>query len=260
MKRLLLSLTTALALSIVACSSADDALNEAGTEEIGESEDGLSGLSLREIKTFSAPSFATASENRKLFTSASQFSSYFGQKVPAGVDFSKEWLVFYATGPKKTGGYSAKVTRARVEDRELILSTRLEQPGEGCPVTQSLTSPSTLVAIARPVGAKWYRFTRYTKTNKCEVAPALSCAVMLCGPGTQCIEDNGVGECVPSPGCAALTCQVGTYCYEEKGAGQCLPYSSCLNVKCTATTHCVDKPIQCIKAPCPPTAPECVPN
>ena len=167
----------------------------------------------------------------------------------------------------------------------VVTATRLEQPGKTCAVTMALTYPSTLVAFTKPGYAEWLRFTKYTKTNECDVG---SCALIDCLPGTKCVEvageaecqplpgscgtmkctagthcqddASGKGSCIPDLGCASVLCAPGSFCAEDQGFAECKPYSTCANVKCTSTTTCVDLPIQCIKAPCAPTAPQCVPG
>src|SRR6185295_17676097 len=44
-------------------------------------------------------------ESRTLIRSARGYQSLFGHAPPAAVDFSREWVMFYAAGTKPTGGY-----------------------------------------------------------------------------------------------------------------------------------------------------------
>jgi hypothetical protein len=107
-------------------------------------------------------------------------------------------------------------------------------------------------------GGGWTCNQDNTCGYSCGGAPA--CAAMLCGPGTHCVESNGSGQCVPNVSCANVRCAAGTYCSDLNGTVECLSYNTCANVRCAAGTHCVDQPIVCFRAPCPPTAPSCVPN
>ena len=48
-----------------------------------------------------------ATESRALIRSSGGYQSFFGHAAPAAVDFSREWVMFYAAGTKPTGGYEA---------------------------------------------------------------------------------------------------------------------------------------------------------
>ena len=48
-----------------------------------------------------------AKETRTLIRSARGYQAVFGHAPPATVDFSREWVMFYAAGTKPTGGYEA---------------------------------------------------------------------------------------------------------------------------------------------------------
>jgi hypothetical protein len=68
---------------------------------------------------------------------------------------------------------------------------------------------------------------------------------------------------VPKPEvtCTELRCEAGTYCYDGDGQARCIPYATCANTPmlCKVGEHCEDVPIVCVVAPCPPTAPTCMP-
>jgi hypothetical protein len=63
-------------------------------------------------------------------------------------------------------------------------------------------------------------------------------------------------------GCEAIRCAQGFFCDASGPTAQCLPYDTCATRApvCSVSTHCEDLEIDCIKAPCAPTAPACVPN
>lgn len=69
---------------------------------------------------------------------------------------------------------------------------------------------------------------------------------------------------VPKPapvvGCEVMRCAAGTFCDEDaSGRGSCVPYATCAATKCAGGNFCADRPIMCVVAPCPPTAPSCEP-
>ena len=87
-----------------------------------------------------------------IMTSKAAWTRVMGTPAPANVDFSKEWVVFFGTGVKNTGGYSAQVTELRysASQRSLVVSTKATSPGPDCIVTQAFTTPHHLVKITVP--------------------------------------------------------------------------------------------------------------
>lgn len=68
------------------------------------------------------------------------------------VDFEREMIVVAALGRQRSGGYTIRVDRAYREGPATVVIVHAESPGEGCIVTNALTSP---VDIARlPLSAE----------------------------------------------------------------------------------------------------------
>ncbi len=68
------------------------------------------------------------------------------------VDFEREMIVVAALGRQRSGGYTIRVDRAYREGPKTVIIVQAESPGEGCIVTNALTSP---VDIARlPLSAE----------------------------------------------------------------------------------------------------------
>jgi hypothetical protein len=150
-------------------------------------------------------------ENRTLIRSASGYQAFFGHAAPAEVDFSSQWVMFYAAGTKPTSGYEAKFLAVLRAGGSLIAITELASPGAGCGTAQALSTPYTLVRFAAQVGTT-AQFFRQDDTLDC---PTGLCAAVLCPAGSDC--DPTTGKCVPGPircgGIAGLACP---------GVGRCV--------------------------------------
>lgn len=180
-------------------------------------------------------------ERRVLFKTREAYEGYFGHRVPATVDFTREWAIFYAAGTKRSGGYAASIvslaTYAVGNERLLAGVTRLESPGAGCAVTDALTAPHVLIKFAAPSAVFNVDFTRTDSTRDCGGEPANPCAAILCGPGTTCVVS-----------------------LSQPPQGACVPIvNPCDTVRCAKGTHCEAQQVQCVRAPCPPIA-QCVPD
>jgi len=70
------------------------------------------------------------------------------QPAPA-IDFAKEMVVVLTLGQKPTGGYGIEITRVAIEGNRLKVSYRATSPPAGAMVTQALTSPCHMVAVAK---------------------------------------------------------------------------------------------------------------
>lgn len=74
------------------------------------------------------------------------------------VDFGRETVVALFLGTKPTGGYSIDVEGVTLEQGELFIDVRVEEPPPGAITTQALTSPWVMVRILRGgIGAAWVR-------------------------------------------------------------------------------------------------------
>ena len=95
---------------------------------------------------------ARTSRTHRVFTSAAEYTSFFGRQPPSDVDFAREWLVFYTPGTERTGGYEAHIEEISLatEGPTLSITTSLVFPARDCVVTQSLTTPAVLARFQRP--------------------------------------------------------------------------------------------------------------
>ena len=68
------------------------------------------------------------------------------------VDFDRQIVVVAATGTRSTGGYAIAMDGARSAGSSLYVDVVEMSPGEGCLVTQALTTPAVAAAIEHPAG------------------------------------------------------------------------------------------------------------
>ena len=107
---------------------------------------------------------------RAIITSAASWRRYFGTAAPASVDFGREWVAFYGSGLKNTGGYAAEITSLSFlsSDRGLVLATRDVSPGFDCIVTQAFTTPHAIVKFAAPTPRPtWAAADHESETRRC---------------------------------------------------------------------------------------------
>jgi hypothetical protein len=126
-------------------------------------------ITVRSLSGVSVPSALSRSETRRLYKTAAAFRADFGA-TPRGVDFSRDWVVFYSAGARPTGGFVARVQRVRTTDSgaTLKVTTSLESPAADCLVTQAPTRPHALVAFRPPSPRPRYtRFYRADTTREC---------------------------------------------------------------------------------------------
>lgn len=75
-----------------------------------------------------------------------------GRSLPLGplrkIDFSQEHLVLVTLGQKRTGGFSATLDGSEIVDSQLELTIRTREPEPGTMVTQALTTPCAVIAVA----------------------------------------------------------------------------------------------------------------
>jgi hypothetical protein len=208
-----------------------------------------------------------ATENRTLIRTARGYQSFFGHAPPASVDFSREWVIFYAAGTKPTGGYDASVLAVLRSGGTLIAITELASPGAGCAVTLAQTSPHVLVKFpAQPGSAA--SFFKQDRTQDC---PSDGCAAVLCPAGSTC--DPTTGKCSPAPvrcgGLGGIACPGLGRCVDDPsdscdpnaGGNDCGGVCSCVqNVLCTTDSKFDSSPAVCAcvpVAPPPPCPPVC---
>ncbi len=193
-----------------------------------------------------------AKESRTLIRSARGYESFFGHAPPAAVDFSREWVMFYAAGTKPTGGYEASFLSVLRAGRSLIAITRLTSPGAGCATTDALTTPYALIKFAAQDGASAL-FYKQDGTSEC--GPSL-CAAVQCPTGSDC--DPATGKCVPGSvrcgGIAGIACPGYGTCVDDPndscdvagGGADCGGLCACpQNVVCDANSNFDSSPSVC---------------
>lgn len=115
------------------------------------------------------PSAKLQTEVRRVFRTEAALEEALGIDNP-GIDFSREWAVFYTPGMSRTDllpGFMARIDTVRVSSTGLtiMVTTSLEQNGN-CPGRR--TRPFLLVAVRRPETPPPYtRFYRNDRTRAC---------------------------------------------------------------------------------------------
>ncbi len=177
--RLALIVTVALGLAglgAAACTTADDEQGDVAGDDPaldgpdGGKDDSATTLPLRFLDhELFVPSAKIRTEVRKVFRTEAALEAELGIDNP-GIDFSREWAVFYTPGMARTDllpGYMARIDRVRVSSTGLTLTvtTSLEQNG-ACATRRS--RPFLLVAIPRPADPPTYtRYERADRTRSC---------------------------------------------------------------------------------------------
>ena len=204
-----------------------------------------------------------AIETRTLIRTARGYQSFFGHAPPASVDFSREWVIFYAAGTRPTGGFDASVLALLRSDHTLIAITQLVSPGAGCVVTQALTNPHVLVKFPAQPGTS----ASFFKQDRTQGCPSDTCAAVQCAAGSAC--DPATGKCSPGPvrcgGIAGIGCPGMGRCLDDPsdscdpsaGGADCGGICTCIeNVACTTDSKFDNSPAVCacvpIKPVCPP--------
>lgn len=109
-------------------------------------------------------------ETRMLFTSRDEYEAFFGHRVPEGVDFDREWVVFYSAGLLSTGGYDARIHDIQLTEagRSLKIATQLVSPGPDCLVPMVITKPYMLAKLPIPTRRlSVVRFLRFDVEMSC---------------------------------------------------------------------------------------------
>jgi len=113
---------------------------------------------------------------RTVFHSASEWASYWTGNnrfctpppVPAGVDFTREMLVYAAIGKRMSPQDSISIDGSGVRNDSLIIVVRRWTLKNGCPGPQRTTYPQSLVKL--PADSVPVRFSEVHITIPCEAA------------------------------------------------------------------------------------------
>jgi hypothetical protein len=115
------------------------------------------------------PSAKIRTEVRRVFRTEAALEAELGIENP-GIDFSREWAVFYTPGMSRTDllpGFMARIDRVRISSTGLtiMVTTSLEQNGN-CATRRS--RPFLLVAVPKPAEPPPYtRYDRADRTRSC---------------------------------------------------------------------------------------------
>ena len=190
-------------------------------------------------------------ESRTLIRTARGYQAFFGHAPPAAVDFSREWVMFYAAGTTRTGGYEASFLAVLRVGRSLVAITRLESPGAGCVTTDALTTPYALIKFPAQGDAS-AQFFKQDSTRDCG---ASLCAAVTCPVGSDCDPMTGkcIGGSVQCGGIAGIACPGLGKCVDAPNDGcdprmgaDCGGICSCpQNVACDANSNFDSSPTVC---------------
>ncbi len=106
---------------------------------------------------------------KAIITSADSWLNYFGTDAPADIDWDNQWVAFFGSGLRNTGGYGASITGlSQLPSGGLVLSTVASSPGFDCIVTQALTTPHMIVAFDIPSPTpRWAVSDHEDVVNRC---------------------------------------------------------------------------------------------
>jgi hypothetical protein len=175
---------------------------------------------------------------RTLIRSASGYQSLFGHAPPTAVDFSSEWVMFYAAGTEPTNGYGASFVAVLRSGTTLLAITQLTSPGAGCMLGPVVTAPYALIKFPAQPGTS-AQFYKNDVTKDC-TQDLCANAAAACPGGTVC--DPSTGKCVPGCGPVCLIlCDYGNV-MDAYGCPTCgcnpPPTDPCATVDCGGGTHC----------------------
>ncbi len=182
-------------------------------------------------------SAVSAKETRALIRTPQGYVSFFGHAPPSGVDFSTDWVIFYAAGTRPTGGFSASIASLTRAGNDLVAVTSLVSPAPSCIEPQIVTTPNVLIKFAAQTGASIEFFkndiVRSDSTVDCgTVQHCGGIAGIPCPGAAQCVDDPS-DSCDPNHGGAdcggicqcveAVLCIVGDVFDASPGVCGCVP-------------------------------------
>ncbi|HVY36364.1 MAG TPA: hypothetical protein VHM31_00460 [Polyangia bacterium] len=211
----------------------DDVQQVAGdVRALGQQPDAASTIAFEKLSDDVGARAAT--KTRTLIRTASGYRSFFGHAPPAAVDFSREWVMFYAAGTEPSGGYEASFTAVLRAGGSLIAITQLVSPGALCAEPAIVTTPYALIKFPAQPGTS----AQFYKSDSILDCAAGMCAATQCPKGMDC--DPATGKCICGPVCA-IYCEYGNV-LDANGCATCTcnppPSDPCATVKCAAGTHC----------------------
>lgn len=125
-------------------------------------------------KEYFLPSAKVATESRKLFRSEAEWVEFFGKPSP-GIDWSKNWAIFYTPGTRRpdltmTLGWRAKLTRVSLSGtgRTLSITTRLEMNGASCPARTARPFVTATIPKQTLSMVTYKRFYKSDITRECD--------------------------------------------------------------------------------------------
>lgn len=192
-----------------------------------------------------------ATKTRTLIRTARGYQSLFGHAPPASVDFSRDWVMFYAAGTEPTGGYEASFLFLLRSGPTLIAITQVVSPGPPCVVDDRVTAPYALVKFPAQPGAS-AQFYKNDVVQDCNVDP---CASTDCGPGTRCDKGTCVVSCgglsgAACPGSGKCVDDPTDRCDPAAGGADCPGICTCVEtVLCTTTSKFDGSPSVCACVP-----------
>jgi hypothetical protein len=245
LKLLLSSVALSLGLGLLGVGCAPDTGLDA-TDEATES--GREALSLPFVELDVTK--ADAPPGFTVIRKKAEFEAFFGQPMPAGLDFNKHWVLHYSMGVQPTGGYAARITSVERlgagSQKRLSIGSLDVNPGPACMVTQALTNPQTTVRIAKQKSN--VAIDHYNNFELTDCSEPDFCLSALCPEGTQC--DELSDSCIDNDFCPLVRCAKGMVCDEAANAcvpGPCNPDEV---GACPIGFACVNH-VMCITQPCP---------
>ncbi len=88
------------------------------------------------------------------------------QMILSAINFNEKMLIAVFQGQKNTGGYSIEITSMKEFDDYIEVNVKEISPGEGCLVTEALSSPYHIVEVKKT--NKEIRFNIRQETTECD--------------------------------------------------------------------------------------------
>jgi hypothetical protein len=218
----LTALLAAVAVAGAACDDSSEELHEVRGKVSQWPGDGASAPAARQPASPISDEVGTRAqqETRALITTKEAYATYFGRTPPSGVDWDREWVIFYAAGTRPSGGFVPSVDAVTAVGSVLRVVTRLQTPGN-CAVTDALTTPFVLVKIPAQRTSS-VEFLHREQASHCGDSED-PCATVLCKPNERCTVRRSLppqATCEAAPvmenPCAAVLCKAGQICVVQE--------------------------------------------